>query len=155
MLRGAANRDPDQFAEPDRLDVTRADAKSHLSFGTSIHLCIGAPVARLELTELITALATRVRRFERTGEAVRAPNQTMRKYASLPAAWSRTETGDGPIGRGGASAELAARRQPETIPAGSCQAACGRTANSDFDRFQLHHFRIANRWLEAIVWGPR
>ncbi|MEU7846058.1 cytochrome P450 [Micromonospora parva] len=84
VLLGAANRDPDRFTDPDRLDVTRADAKSHLSFGTSIHLCIGAPVARLELTELITALAARVRRFERIGDAVRAPNQAMRKYASLP-----------------------------------------------------------------------
>lgn len=84
VLLGAANRDPDRFVEPDRLDVTRPDAKSHLSFGTSIHLCIGAPVARLELTELITALAARVHRFERVGEAVRAPNQAMRKYASLP-----------------------------------------------------------------------
>ncbi|MDI5974077.1 cytochrome P450 [Streptomyces sp. SL13] len=84
VIMAAANRDPDRFADPDRFDVTRPDARAHLAFGASIHLCLGAPVARLETVEFLTALAGRVRRFERTGEAVRSANQAVRKFSSLP-----------------------------------------------------------------------
>ncbi|WP_228688317.1 cytochrome P450 [Amycolatopsis keratiniphila] len=80
----SANRDPRQFPDPDRLDVTRENARTHLSFGTSIHLCLGSPLARLEATSMLTELTRRVLRFERTGEPVRSPSQTMRKFDSLP-----------------------------------------------------------------------
>lgn len=80
----AANRDPARFADADTLDVTRPDARQHVAFGASIHLCIGAPVARLEAVELLTALSTRVARFEITGEPVRNPNREIRNFTSLP-----------------------------------------------------------------------
>lgn len=80
----AANRDPERFPEPDAFDVTRADARHHIAFGASIHLCIGAPVARLEAVELLTALATRVARIELAGEPVRNPNREIRNFSSLP-----------------------------------------------------------------------
>ena len=80
----AANRDPEKFSDPDTFDITRADARQHVAFGASIHLCIGAPVARLEAVELLTALATRVRGFEIAGLPVRNPNREIRNFSSLP-----------------------------------------------------------------------
>ena len=84
VLFGAANRDPAQFTDPDVLDVTRANARTHTSFGTGVHLCLGQPLARLEVTSILTELTQLVARFERIGEAVRDPSQTVRKFSSLP-----------------------------------------------------------------------
>jgi cytochrome P450 len=49
LLAGGANRDPAVFERPDAFDVTRANAREHISFGTGIHVCLGAALARMEL----------------------------------------------------------------------------------------------------------
>jgi cytochrome P450 len=86
-LIAAANRDPDVFAAPERLDLGRADNR-HLAFGGGIHHCLGAPLARIEGQEALGRL------FERFPDAALAdeeiewkPTTTIRGPARLPLVW--------------------------------------------------------------------
>jgi cytochrome P450 len=58
-LLGAANHDPEQFDDPERLDVGRPENR-HLSFGFGIHFCLGAPLAKLEAEIVLGAIARRL-----------------------------------------------------------------------------------------------
>ena len=84
LLLGAANRDPDVFADPDRLDVGRSQ-DAHLSFGRGIHHCLGAPLARLEGRIVLEML---LERFPQMGVRAERPRfrtgLVLRGLHSLP-----------------------------------------------------------------------
>ncbi|MGH3443595.1 MAG: cytochrome P450 [Nitriliruptorales bacterium] len=63
LLFGSANRDPEVFAEPDRLDLGR-ERNPHVSFGAGIHYCVGEGLASVELEEAFARFAARVAQFE-------------------------------------------------------------------------------------------
>ncbi|WP_329124981.1 cytochrome P450 family protein [Streptomyces sp. NBC_01465] len=85
-----ANRDPARYQDPDRFDIRRTDARSHLSFGHGIHYCLGAPLARLEARIAIRSLLERCPDLSleidpaavswRTGMLIRGPH-------ALPVSW--------------------------------------------------------------------
>jgi cytochrome P450 len=79
---GAANRDAAAFDEPDRFVVDR-DARRHVAFGGGPHLCLGAPIARLEVTTALTALARRLPGLASAGEPAWRPRLAFRGRASL------------------------------------------------------------------------
>jgi cytochrome P450 len=56
----AANRDPDVYTNPDRIDITREDPPAMLTFGGGVHYCLGAHLARLELTEALRIITKRM-----------------------------------------------------------------------------------------------
>jgi len=84
---GAANRDPAQFPDPDRLDITRTDNR-HIAFGMGIHFCLGAPLARMEGQ---IAISTLLRRLPKLALASQRPEHrqslTLRGLVSLPVAF--------------------------------------------------------------------
>jgi cytochrome P450 len=83
LLFGAANRDLDHYDDPDRFDPERG-ATDHLGFGSGIHLCLGAHLARLEGRAVFTTLLDRVSRIEPAGDPVRGTNPALRGMARLP-----------------------------------------------------------------------
>lgn len=59
VVLAAADRDPERFAAPDTLDLSRTD-NQHLGYGHGIHYCLGAPLARLEGQTALAGLLTRL-----------------------------------------------------------------------------------------------
>ncbi|MEU6088384.1 cytochrome P450 [Streptomyces sp. NPDC047085] len=82
MLFGSANHDPEVFADPGRLDLTRVD-NPHISFSAGIHYCIGAPLARIELAASMTALLERAPALTLVAEPERKPNFVIRGLRGL------------------------------------------------------------------------
>ena len=68
LLIGGANRDPAVFERPDEFDTARANARDHISFGTGIHVCLGAPLARMELHIGLQTLFERFPQLALSGE---------------------------------------------------------------------------------------
>lgn len=81
---GAADRDPAQFPEPDRLDLSRTDNR-HIAFGWGIHFCLGAPLARVEGQIAIDTLVRRLPRLALVGDSIEyRQSLTLRGLKTLP-----------------------------------------------------------------------
>jgi cytochrome P450 len=81
VVYGSANRDERKWQNPESFDIRRKAAEQ-LAFGHGEHLCVGLPLARLEMKSLLGALARRVKRFE-VRRLDRALNNTLRGLKSL------------------------------------------------------------------------
>ncbi len=80
-----ANRDPVVFADPARFDITRENAKNHLSFSSGSHVCLGAGLARMEAAHALRALFETFPDLRLTDPPTRRPLFTLHGYQHLPA----------------------------------------------------------------------
>jgi cytochrome P450 len=81
----SANHDPEVFAEPGTLDVAR-DPNPHIGFGAGIHFCLGAPLARIELAESMSAILRLAPSLRLVAEPKWKPGFILRGLESLPVA---------------------------------------------------------------------
>ena len=87
QLLSAANRDPEQFVDPDRLDLTRQPNR-HIAFGYGIHFCLGAPLARLEGQIAIQTILRRLPTLRLASDTLAwHENIAVRALKSLPLAF--------------------------------------------------------------------
>ena len=81
-LLGSANRDESVFENSDQLDLTR-DPNPHIGFGAGIHFCIGAPLARMEMTTSLPMLMEKFPNIELAKTPIRRPTFVLRGYEEI------------------------------------------------------------------------
>jgi cytochrome P450 len=81
-MLGSANRDEQVFENADQLDLTR-DPNPHIGFGAGIHFCIGAPLARMEMTTSLPMLMKAHPKIALAREPERRPTFVLRGYESV------------------------------------------------------------------------
>ena len=81
-LIGSANRDETVFSAPETMDLTR-DPNPHIGFGAGIHFCLGAPLARLEMSVSLPALWQKYPTMQLASEPIRRPTFVLRGYESV------------------------------------------------------------------------
>lgn len=85
LLWGAANRDADEFPNPETIDLARRNVKAHLAFGIGIHHCLGASLARLEARVVLDTLLARTSALRRAdGRLEHLPSMLVRCFTALP-----------------------------------------------------------------------
>jgi cytochrome P450 len=80
----SANRDDEVFPDPFRFDITRANASSHLGFGSGKHFCLGSPLARMEMLAFFAELLGRLESAQITGPVERSHGSTVSGIKHLP-----------------------------------------------------------------------
>lgn len=91
LVMGSGNRDDSQFADPERFDIARANARSHTSFGYGIHFCLGAPLARMQAKVVLEELALALPGLELAPDQRFSfvPNTSFRAPLALHVRWRR------------------------------------------------------------------
>lgn len=85
LMWGAANRDPEVFADPDAVDLTRKAARKHMSFGIGIHRCLGSHFAKVMFQVMLQKVLERLPDFELAGEYQRFEDASeVHAVCSLP-----------------------------------------------------------------------
>ena len=86
LLWGAANRDPSEYDRPDEIVLDRPAPRHHLGFGRGIHLCVGAPLARLEAAVILTQVLQRTSHLELdpADTPLREHSLVVRRFERLP-----------------------------------------------------------------------
>lgn len=89
MMFGAANRDPQAWERPDEFDVTRdlKDLKRHAAFGLGIHVCLGAPLSRMEGALALEAILDRLPNLRPDGEPQGVKAAVLKGFEVLPVKW--------------------------------------------------------------------
>ena len=99
VVMGAGNRDPERFADPDRLDIGRRDNR-HLAFGWASHFCFGAALARIEGQSAVEAIVSRLPELAlEPGPLVWRENLGLRGLTSLPVTFNKQSTVSSPKAR--------------------------------------------------------
>ncbi len=80
----SANRDEAVFADADRFDVTRENARRHIAFGHGAHRCVGARLAEIQLAALIEEIVTRNIRIEPAGAPTRLASPFLHGFTEMP-----------------------------------------------------------------------
>ena len=83
MYYGAANRDPDVFVDPDRMDMHRNNVEDHLAFGTGPHVCLGQRIANMQLETAYRRILDRFPNIAWTGNQRHAPNNFVNAISQL------------------------------------------------------------------------
>jgi len=89
LILASANRDPAKYPDPDRFDIARSP-NPHVAFGQGIHVCLGAPLARLEAQEAFLALPQHLPDLRLSTEPTQLeyhPTIVARALKALPVSW--------------------------------------------------------------------
>jgi cytochrome P450 len=89
MMFGSVNRDPELWDDPDRFDITRdlKQLRQHAAFGVGIHVCLGAPLSRIEAAVALELVLDRLPRLRPNGPPTQVRPAVLKGFESLPVRW--------------------------------------------------------------------